>query len=168
MNDHLKTAILESVDDSGILRSGTASWLGRDGQPVQLASLYGIVHNPPAGSQLLLMPQNGQESYCIALPDHPALRPLLNLLPGEVAIVNYLTKAHVIFKQNGDIVVETDFNVIANCRTAQVNADSHIGLTAPQIDMTGNVSISTGATGTFSNNTGNVVTFTDGIATNIT
>lgn len=139
MNDHLKTAILESVDDSGILRSGTASWLGRDGQPVQLASLYGIVHNPPEGSQLLLMPQNGQESYCIALPDHPALRPVLNLLPGEVGIVNYLTKSHVVFKANGDIEVFTQAgNLVATIAgNVTLTATGTLTAAATQINANG-------------------------------
>lgn len=166
-DSRLKTGMLQSVDDSGDVRRGTATWLGRDGQPIQVASIYGIVNNPPAGSQVLLLPQNGQESASIGLADHPAIRPLRDLLPGEVAVVNYLTGSHVIFKENGDIVVNTNTNLIANCRTAQVTAESHIGLTAPQIDMIGNVSVSTGATGTFTTPAGVVVTVVDGIVTNI-
>ena len=163
----LKTGMLETVDDSTDIRRGTATWLGRSGQPIQVAGIYGLVMNPPEGSQVLLLPQNGQESASIGIADHPIIRPVRDLLPGEVAVVNYLTGSHIIFKENGDIVINTDFNVIANCRTAQVNAESHIGLTAPQIDMTGNVSISTGATGTFTTPTGDTVTVTDGIVTNI-
>lgn len=167
MQAHLKYGFLDSADDSSALRSGTASWLGRDGQPIQLASLYGLIHNPPAGSQVLLLPQNGQESNSIGLADHPEIRPIRDLLPGEVAVVNYLTGSHVIFKENGDIIVNTDTSVVVNCRTAQITADSHIGMTAPQIDMTGNVSVSTGATGTFTTPAGVVVTVVDGIVTNI-
>ena len=82
----LKTGMLESVDDSGDVRRGTATWLGREGQPIQVAGIYGVLSNPPAGSQVLLLPQNGQESASIGLPDHPAIRPLKNLLSGEVAV----------------------------------------------------------------------------------
>lgn len=110
----LKSGNLQSVNDSGGLRQGTAAWLGRDGQPVQLASLYGLVHNPPLGSQVLLLPQSGQESNSIGLPDHPAIRPLKNLKPGEVAVVNYLTGAYIIFKENNDIELFTDGNVIGD------------------------------------------------------
>jgi phage gp45-like len=167
MSADLKYGFLDSADDSGALRSGTASWLGRDGQPIQLASLYGLIHNPPEGCQVLLLPQNGQESNSIGLPDHPSIRPLKDLKEGEVALVNYLTGAYVLFKENGDIEVSTSFNVTVNSRTAQVNAESHIGLTAPQIDVTGNFSVSTGATGTFTTPTGDTVTVVDGIITNI-
>jgi phage gp45-like len=110
----LKTGMLESVDDSGDVRRGTATWLGRTGQPIQVAGIYGLVSNPPAGSQVLLLPQNGQESASIGLADHPKLRPVRDLEEGEVALVNYLTKSHVIFKQNGDIEVFTEAgNLIA-------------------------------------------------------
>lgn len=143
----LKTGMLQSVDDSGDTRRGTAAWLGRDGQPIQVAGIYGVISNPPAGSQVLLLPQNGQESASIGIADHPALRPVRNLLPGEVGMVNYLTKSHVIFKQNGDIEVFTEAgDLIANIAgnisvTATGNATAAITgnlmATAAQISANG-------------------------------
>jgi phage gp45-like len=130
MAANLKYGFLESSDDSGALRSGTASWLGREGQPIQLASLYGLVHNPPAGCQVLLLPQNGQESNSIGLPDLPTARPLKDLLAGEVAVVNYLTGAYVLFKENGDIEVVTPSNLVATVA-------GNITMTAPQINLNG-------------------------------
>lgn len=135
----LKTGMLESVDDSGDVRRGTATWLGRSGQPIQVAGIYGIISNPPTGSQVLLLPQNGQESASIGIADHPALRPVRDLLPGEVGMVNYLTKSHVIFKQNGDIEVFTEAgDLIANI-TGDVNvtATGNITATAAQINLNG-------------------------------
>ena len=147
MTNKLKAGTLESSDDSGGTRRGTATWLGRSGQPIQLASLYGLVHNPPAGSQVLLLPQNGQESASIGLPDHPVLRPLKNLLEGEVAVINYLTGSYVLFKENGDIeVVTTAGNLIANIAgdmtatiTGNMNATvtGNITMTAAQINLNG-------------------------------
>lgn len=139
MTYKLKTGMLESSDDSGGTRRGTAAWLGREGQPIQLASIYGIVHNPPAGSQVLLLPQNGQESASIGLPDHPNIRPLTGLLSGEVAVVNYLTGSHVIFKQSGDIeVVTTTGNLLATI-TGDITATAtgNITLTGAQINLNG-------------------------------
>lgn len=143
----LKTGMLQSVDDSGDTRRGTAAWLGRDGQPIQVAGIYGVISNPPAGSQVLLLPQNGQESASIGIADHPALRPVRNLLPGEVGMVNYLTKSHVIFKQNGDIEVFTEAgDLIANITgdigvTATGNATAaitgNLTATAAQISANG-------------------------------
>lgn len=139
MTDKLKTGMLESVDDSGGTRRGTASWLGRDGQPIQLASVYGIINSPPSGSQVLLFPQNGQESFCIGIADHPNIRPVRDLAAGEVAVVNYLTKSHVIFKQNGDIEVFTDAgDLIANITgDITVTATGSITATAAQINANG-------------------------------
>lgn len=146
MAANLKYGYLESTDDSSGLRSGTASWLGRESQPIQLASLYGLVHNPPAGCQVLLLPQNGQESNSIGLPDLPSGRKK-GLLSGEVAIVNYLTGSYVLFKQNGDIeVVTTAGNLVANIVgdvtatiTGNVNAavTGNITATAAQISLNG-------------------------------
>lgn len=135
----LKTGMLESVDDSGDVRRGTATWLGRAGQPIQVAGIYGVISNPPAGSQVLLLPQNGQESASIGIADHPALRPVRDLLPGEVGMVNYLTKSHVIFKQNGDIEVFTEAgDLIANITgDIQVAATGNITATAAQINLNG-------------------------------
>lgn len=138
MAANLKYGFLESSDDASGLRSGTASWLGRESQPIQLASLYGLVHNPPAGCQVLLLPQNGQESNSIGLPDLPGSR-LMGLASGEVAIVNYLTGSHVILKANGDIEVTTTAgNLVANIvgnMTATVTGN--ITATAAQINLNG-------------------------------
>lgn len=135
----LKTGMLESVDDSGDVRRGTATWLGRSGQPIQVAGIYGVISNPPAGSQVLLLPQNGQESASIGIADHPAIRPVRDLEPGEVGMVNYLTKSHVIFKQNGDIEVFTEAgNLLATIAgDVAVAATGNITATAAQINLNG-------------------------------
>jgi phage gp45-like len=139
MTDTLKTGMLESVDDSGGTRRGTATWLGRTGQPIQVASIYGLVSSAPSGSQVLLFPQNGQESACIGVADHPNIRPVRDLQSGEVAVVNYLTKSMVIFLENGDIEVFTEAgNLIANI-TGDVTATvtGNITATAAQINANG-------------------------------
>lgn len=135
---NLKYGFLESSNDASGLRNGTASWLGRESQPIQLASLYGLVHNPPAGCQVLLLPQNGQESNSIGLPDLPGSR-LMGLASGEVAIVNYLTGSHVIFKQNGDIEVITTAGNLKAAITGDITATAtgNIAMTAAQINLNG-------------------------------
>lgn len=145
----LKTGMLDSVDDSGGTRRGTASWLGRNGQPIQLASLYGLISNPPEGSQVVLLPQNGQESACIGFADHPNIRPIRDTKTGEIGLCNYLTGAYGIFRENGDFDVflpEGNLNANINgnvtatitgnltATAAQINAN---GVT---IDPSGNIS----------------------------
>lgn len=133
MGTRLKIGALESSDDSGDLRRGTGAWLGREEQPIQLASIYGLVHNPPDGSQLLLLSQNDQESNSIGIPDHPAIRPLKGLAKGEVAVVNYLTGAYSLHKANGDIEVKT-------------TGAGNINLNGVIIDSNGNITLPAGAT----------------------
>jgi phage gp45-like len=128
----LKFGTLKSSDDTGDLRKGTAAWLGRDGQKIQLASLYGLMHNPPDGSQVLILPQNGQESNSIGLPDHPKLRPLKDLKKGEVALANYLTDSYSLHKENGDIEVVT-------------TGAANITLNGVIIDSSGNITLPPGA-----------------------
>ena len=143
----LKYGFLDSADDSNGLRSGTATWLGREGQPIQLASLYGLIHNPPAGSQVLLLPQSGQESNCIGLADHPSIRPIKDLVTGEVGLCNYLTGSYVIFRDSGNIEVFTTAGdliaTIAGNVTLAVDGDitgtatGNIALTGTQINLNG-------------------------------
>lgn len=136
MTDTLKVGVLESVTDSGGTRRGTASWLGREGQPIQLASLYGLISNPPAGSQVLLLPQNGQESACIGLADHPNLRPVRDTASGEVGLANYLTGSYVMFRENGDIEVFTEAGKLLITIAGDVSATITGNITAT---VSGNV-----------------------------
>lgn len=147
----LKFGVLQSSNDAGDLRKGTAAWLGRDGQPIQLSSLYGLMHNPPDGSQVLILPQNGQESNSIGLPDHPKLRPLKNLKKGEVAFANYLTPSYTLHKENGDIEVVT-------------TGLGNIILNGVIIDSSGNITLPPGAGITTSGGATNIngVTFDSG------
>ena len=147
MTDTLKAGTLDSVIDSGGTRRGTASWLGREEQEIQLASLYGLISNPPVGSQVFLLPQNGQESACIGLADHPNIRPVMDLATGEVGIANYLTKSRIMFRNNGDIeVISETGNLIANINgnvvatvTGNMSAavTGNVALTAAQINANG-------------------------------
>lgn len=129
----LKMGMLESVDDSGPTRRGTASWLGRDGQPIQVASIYGLISNPPAGSQVLLLPQNGQESSSVGLADHPNIRPVRDTKTGEVGLCNYLTGAYVIFRENGNFDVflpDGDLNATINGNlVAAITGDATVTVT---------------------------------------
>ena len=58
------------------------------------------------------------------------------------------TECEIRFKENGDIIVNTNFNVITNSKTATVNATDSITLAAPlmtvnvpQTNWTGNISL---------------------------
>lgn len=117
-----KIAKLLSVDDSGGLRFGTVSMLGKN-QKVMVFSPYGLMHNPPASSLALVWSQQGQESNGIAIADDPNNRTLKDLQSGEVALGNYLTGHHVLFDQNGTCTLITDnLNIVVD-QTLTLNAD---------------------------------------------
>lgn len=166
MTDTLKAGTLDSVTDSGGTRRGTASWLGREEQEIQLASLYGLISNPPAGSQVFLLPQNGQESACIGLADHPNLRPVRDTASGEVGIANYLTGSYVMFRQDGKIEIFTqagdlDINITGNA-TIAVDGDITATVTGNVTTaVTGNLTASAAqisANGVTIDTAGNIVT----------
>jgi phage gp45-like len=106
-----------------------------------------LISNPPEGSQVLLLPQNGQESASIGLADHPNIRPVRDTATGEVGLANYLTGSYVMFRENGDIEVFTEAgNLIANITgdvtltvSGNMNAvvTGNIAATAAQINLNG-------------------------------
>lgn len=147
MTDTLKVGVLESVTDSGGTRRGEASWLGRESQPIQLASIYGLISNPPTGSQVLLLPQNGQESACIGLADHPNLRPIRDTATGETGLANYLTGSYLMLREDGKIELFTqagdlDITITGNANLtvtgdAVVAVTGNLTATAAQINANG-------------------------------
>lgn len=166
MTDTLKAGTLDSATDSGGTRRGTASWLGREEQEIQLASLYGLISNPPAGSQVFLLPQNGQESACIGLADHPNLRPVRDTASGEVGLANYLTGSYVMFRQDGKIEIFTqsgdlDINITGNA-TIAIDGDVAATVTGSvTAAITGNLTATAAqisANGVTIDTAGNIVT----------
>lgn len=107
-----KVAKLISVDDSGNLRIGSVSFLGKN-QSAMLFSPYGIMHKPPADSMVILWSQQGQESNAIGIADDPKNRTLKNLAEGEIAVGNYLTGNYLKFDENGlCTLIAEDLNVV--------------------------------------------------------
>lgn len=120
-----KIAKLLSVDDSGGLRFGTVSMLGKT-QKVMIFSPYGLMHNPPTSSLSLVWSQQGQESNGIAMADDPNNRTLKDLKSGEVAIGNYITGHYIHFDESGTCHLLTDnLNIIVNhtCTLTAQNID---------------------------------------------
>lgn len=95
---------------------------------VEVLSPYGISTNAPKDSLILLFNLNGQQDNIIGIPYHPKKR-FNNLKQGEIAVGNYLTKAKIYFKENGDIEIESknDLNIKTSGKTT--------------IDSTGDITI---------------------------
>ena len=121
----VKAARLNSVDDTGPIRRGEVTYMGHTGVPVMLLSPYGLAHNPPASSFVLLLSQNGQESNAIGIAEDPNERPR-NLATGEAMLYNQLTGDFVHMKTDGTIAVKSG---------------NSVDVDAPEVTMSGNLTI---------------------------
>jgi phage baseplate assembly protein V len=134
-------ATLVSVNDTGRFRRALASFLGRQ-QQVQVLSVYGVVSSPPPGSQMVIWPMMGDESNQIGIADAQPLRPIKDLKPGEVALVNYLTGAAVFMREDGSIHVESSQQVTVEAPDVTIKASGSVTVDSPQVSFSGNVEIS--------------------------
>lgn len=144
-----KIAKLLSVDDSGDLRFGSVSMLGKN-QKILLFSPYGLMHKPPSNSLTLVWSQQGQESNAIGMADDPKNRTLKNLKPGEVALGNYLTEHYIFFDENGkctlitddlDILVTENCNIEAKNMSIDVQEDLDLAANNVTIEATADLTL---------------------------
>ena len=126
-----KVAKLTATNDTIDLRGGT---LGQQGfsQDGTLWTPYGLCHNPPVGSVVLVWAQNGHDSNAIGIADDPKNRTLRSLEPGEVGLANYLTGSYALFKENGDLEIEA------------VNANVDITANNVNVTLTGTATFTIG------------------------
>lgn len=136
-----KIARLISVNDTAAIQQGVFSYMGSTPRG-QIFVPYGVMMNPPAGSQVAVFSQNGNESNAIGFASHPNLRTLQNLASGEYGISNYLTGSYLILKENGDIEISSEADVtISKAVNVNITATGTATLNIPSIDITGDVNI---------------------------
>lgn len=165
----IKTGKISSVDDSKNLRLGVTNFLGKS-QTVNVFTPYGLMHNPSVGSLAIMFACQGQESKIVSISDDPQNRPLINLLPGEVAIGNYETGDYAYFKANGDLEIRVTQDVngtVGRDVNLDIGRDANIDITRDAdvtvgndatIDVTNNVLATVG--GTLTANATGAVTIT--------
>ena len=124
LNGAKSCKILE-VYDEGEIQFATVAY-GEKTQRVQLLKPYGFGHNPPPGSLGILFALAGQESRQVCIADHPNIRVVRETKPGESFAGNYLTKDHIIFKENADIEINSESG-----SQVLMKADGTIDITAP-------------------------------------
>lgn len=137
-----RAAKLLSVDDSGALRLGQVYSLGKN-QTAMIFSPYGLMHNPPENSLVIIWNQQAQDSNSIGIADDPNNRTLKDLSSGEVALGNYLTGHYIYFDESGkcklytdnlDVIVNQDCLVTTDSLQIQVAED--ITITAKNLTAT--------------------------------
>jgi phage gp45-like len=91
--------------DSGL---DSISQVEYKGKPINSAmvSPYGLCSNPPKETSLLLFSVGGSPQNVAGIPYFPENR-VRNLSPGEVALANFLTEAHIKCNKDGDIEIIT-------------------------------------------------------------
>lgn len=100
-----KMARLVSSDDGPALRKGGLLFQGKT-IPGTLFTPYGLMHNPPQNSIVMVWSQNAQDSNPIGIADDPRNRILKNLTQGEVALGNYKTGSYIYLKENNNIEIK--------------------------------------------------------------
>lgn len=138
-----KIAKLLSVDDSGNLRFYNVSFMGKSGQKILGFSPYGLMHNPPVSSMVLLWSQNAQESNGIGMADDPKNRTLKNLKSGEVALGNYETGHYIYFDENGlctvvakDLKFQIDDSVTVIGTDLEFQIDNSVTVIGTDVEIT--------------------------------
>ena len=107
----IKIAKLVSVDDSGDLQFATVSTLGKQ-QKILMLKPYGLMSNPPAGSIVTVLSQQGHESNGIGIADDPANRTLKDLEEGEVGLGNYSTGSYIFFDKDKKALLSAEDSVL--------------------------------------------------------
>lgn len=153
----IKQAFISFVtDDSTAYPQGQATYNGKTSEFTRL-SPYGLCSNPPQGALILLFSSQGQESVKFGISDLMPDR-FKNLKSGEVVLYNYLSRSFVYIKENGDIEVNSQADLLANVAsnvtlscggnlsanvsgTTTVDSAGNVTVTAPQLTLNGNLQV---------------------------
>lgn len=127
------------------------------GAKVEIFHPYGMSSNPLPGGDVLIFAIGGTRDHLIALLDDSALR-IADLAAGEFGFRH----------ANGtQIVFRGDRLEITATVPVDITSPTSVAMDAPSVSSTGNLAAGTGASGSFTTPTGQVVTVQDGIITNI-
>lgn len=136
-----KIAKLISSDDSGAFQQAIFQYMGSNPRG-QVFIPYGVIMNPPVGSQTAVFAQNGNESNAIGFVSDPKNRTLRDLQPGEYGISNYTSGSYAIFLNNGDIEIYSNKDIVVTKATdITVNASGVVTVNAPTVNINGDVTI---------------------------
>jgi phage gp45-like len=123
--------------------------------------MVGFASAMPIGTDVMKINIGGDNSNgTIIASNHQSYRPK-TLASGETIIYDCAASQQFVYlKADGSIVINTSNIVI-------ITAPASIQLQTPDVQVTGNLSVGTGATGTFGAASGETVTVQQGIITNI-
>lgn len=100
---------------------------------------YGIHGNLPPDSLALMMSVQGSAANRAVIGWTPKVRPTLE--EGEVAFYHPPTGSTMVWRQNGDLDINTAGNINVDCSTANVNASSSVTIDTPSTTVTGDLNV---------------------------
>ncbi len=134
---------------------------------VPMFALHGIVSRPLPGAQVAMMHHAGDPGNAVGVGVNDPRYYKQGLADGTVGLAHH-QGAHLLMF---DDRIEVDGNdkavTVQNARSVSVKSASKVLLDTPDVFTTGNLHVGSGASGTFSTPTGQVVTVRDGIIVNI-
>lgn len=156
----LAPARIRTVNDTGAVQlvqidygPAGASDL-RDNTPA--LGLFGLASNPPVGSDCVVVHFGGAREKAVVIATNNQTKRLKNLAPGDSAI--YDVRGAYAWFQAGGLVISATSVKIAAPAGAEINGS---------LDVSDNLSVGNGATGSFTAASGQLVTVKDGIVVNI-
>jgi phage baseplate assembly protein V len=146
-------AYVETVDDESDFRIARGSYLEDQLANIELITPYGFDHNPPEGCWILTLPVNNSNENLTGMADNPLTR-FKNLKSGEVVVWNPKTGSYFKFNTDGSLAINSvAATTITSTGAVNLTAPS-VTVTAPTVNITGNVTITGNAviTGTLTTN----------------
>lgn len=117
---------------------------------------FGVYANLPPDVLTLIASVQGNPDNRVALGCLLKDRP--DLESGETAFYHPATGSFIIWRQGGNLEINTDADITANCANATITAETKVTIDSPTTDVTGllNVLNSLNVTGTVTNNGKNI------------
>lgn len=170
----IRKGTVTAVDDSGQVQMVTVKTSAGAIYTAEVHQFFGHASVPPVnGCTALLFCVGGDPANMVALLTNPSKR-FGNQAQGE-SVLYSAGGSRVAIRQGGTVQIKGFATVTIDAPTVAItvtgdvtiNAASSITLTTPVVSISDNLSVGTGATGTFPTATGQNVTVQDGIITNI-
>ena len=163
----IRRGVVIAVNDTGPAQRVTVrSSAGAVYSDIEVIQPFGSANVPPVnGAIAVLLAIGGDPANMVALLSNPNRR-MGAMAPGEQVIYGP-GGSRVAVRRGGlvEILAATRVSIVA--RNVTITATAAVTLTAPVVEITGNLTVGTGATGVFTSTSGQTVTVQDGIITNI-
>lgn len=142
----IKRGIVSLIDDTGTYFRAQVEYLGKT-KKIEVIFPYGLYGRPPKGSCAILFNVNGQEENMAGIV-YDVLRRFTGLSDGEVVLGNPKTGSYVKMAASGNIELQTDADVTANCANATLTTSGKTTIISTgDIELKGSANILLGSGG---------------------